>query len=111
MRRVQAGALLPSMILMHGTADQSMPPGNSTAFAAALRDAGAACELLYYEGKTHTDPLVEDPIKGGPDAFMEVRIEADQGQTRRHQLHKLGSPAVFGSAGVHMPSWHGRDRG
>lgn len=68
-----AGALLPSMILMHGTADRSMPTSNSTTFAAALRAAGCSCELKLYQGKTHTDPFVEDPIKGGQDAFMEVR--------------------------------------
>jgi len=68
-----AGALLPSMILMHGTADRSMPTSNSTTFAEALRDAGCSCELKLYQGKTHTDPFVEDPIKGGQDAFMEVR--------------------------------------
>jgi len=66
-----AGALLPSMILMHGTADRSMPTSNSTTFAEALRDAGCSCELKLYQGKTHTDPFVEDPIKGGQDAFME----------------------------------------
>jgi len=67
-----AASLLPRVTLCHGTADSSAPPGQSRALAAALRAAGATrVEERYYEGKSHTDPFLEDPILGGADALLE----------------------------------------
>lgn len=51
----QACALLPPILLCHGTNDNSSPRGQTAAFAAALRAAGASSVTeQYYEGKTHT---------------------------------------------------------
>jgi len=59
-------------MLCHGTADKSAPASQSAAFATALRAAGAAhVTERYYEGKSHTDPFLEDPIAGGSDALLE----------------------------------------
>jgi prenylcysteine alpha-carboxyl methylesterase len=64
--------LLPRVTLCHGTGDASSPFGQSVSFAAALRDAGlSGVDERYYEGKSHTDPFLEDPILGGKDALLE----------------------------------------
>lgn len=79
-RRSGAAALLPPIHLVHGDADVSALPSQSTAFAAALREAGAtvACER-YYPGKTHTSPFIEDPISGGEDALLRDVVRAVHG--------------------------------
>lgn len=67
-------ARLPGVTLLHGGADASAPPSQSAALAAALRAAGrppSSVAELYYEGKTHTDPFLEDPVLGGRDVLME----------------------------------------
>eukprot|EP00928_Gymnodinium_smaydae_P037451 TRINITY_DN25995_c0_g1_i1.p1 TRINITY_DN25995_c0_g1~~TRINITY_DN25995_c0_g1_i1.p1 ORF type:complete len:467 (+),score=94.41 TRINITY_DN25995_c0_g1_i1:39-1439(+) len=58
---------LPRVTLLHGTADSTCPSGQSEAFQRALLAVGAApeaCTLKLYEGKTHTSPILEDPISG-----------------------------------------------
>lgn len=64
-------AAQPPVLLCHGSADQSAPPSQSAAYAAALRTAGVAVTERYYPGKTHTDPFVTDPVLGGRDALLE----------------------------------------
>lgn len=51
----RAGA--PPMLLMHGTADTVVRPGNSRRLAAALAKAGAPVELKLYPGKSHIDTI------------------------------------------------------
>lgn len=63
---------VPPVTLLHGTADASAPASQSASFAAALRSAGApSVAEIYYPGKSHTDPFLEDPILGGHDALLE----------------------------------------
>ena len=63
---------LPPVMLCHGTADKSAPATQSSAFGAALRASGASHVMeRYYQGKSHTDPFLEDPIAGGSDALLE----------------------------------------
>lgn len=63
---------LPPVLLCHGTADRSSPAAQSSAFAAALRASGAGTVAeRYYQGKSHTDPFLEDPIAGGSDPLLE----------------------------------------
>jgi prenylcysteine alpha-carboxyl methylesterase len=63
---------LPPVMLCHGTADKSAPATQSAAFGAALRASGASHVMeRYYQGKSHTDPFLEDPIAGGSDALLE----------------------------------------
>lgn len=117
-----AAALLPPVLLCHGTADASTPASQSEAFGSALRLAGLAkveartpglrgrgsdtqrgalgtlrvpvCisrqavqwfskggsqsdlpsrrpQERYYQGKSHTDPFLEDPILGGRDELLD----------------------------------------
>jgi len=56
----------PPVLLCHGRADTSAPPSQSETYAEELRRAGVrGVTERYYEGKTHTDPFVTDPISGG----------------------------------------------
>lgn len=63
--------LLPRIILFHGTADYSIPSTASEKFADALKEAGASAELILYDGKTHTDLFVQDPLRGGKDDLFD----------------------------------------
>ncbi|KAG8056067.1 hypothetical protein GUJ93_ZPchr0001g32551 [Zizania palustris] len=67
----QAIALLPLIVLMHGTEDYSIPSSSSQSFADILQQTGAQAKLLLYEGKTHTDIFLQDPLRGGRDPLVE----------------------------------------
>uniref|UniRef100_A0A804ITP8 protein-S-isoprenylcysteine alpha-carbonyl methylesterase n=1 Tax=Musa acuminata subsp. malaccensis TaxID=214687 RepID=A0A804ITP8_MUSAM len=62
---------LPQIILFHGTGDYSIPSTASENFASALRSVGAQVKLILYEGKTHTDLFLQDPLRGGRDDLLE----------------------------------------
>ncbi|KAK1665976.1 hypothetical protein QYE76_054135 [Lolium multiflorum] len=67
----QTIALLPPIFLMHGTDDYSIPSSSSQTFVEVLQQAGAHAKLLLYEGKTHTDIFLQDPLRGGRDPLVE----------------------------------------
>ncbi|HEY6295127.1 MAG TPA: prolyl oligopeptidase family serine peptidase [Streptosporangiaceae bacterium] len=48
-----ASAAAPPVLLMHGAADDLVPPAQSTRLAQALQAAGAAVELELVPGATH----------------------------------------------------------
>ncbi|XP_027151103.1 probable isoprenylcysteine alpha-carbonyl methylesterase ICMEL1 isoform X1 [Coffea eugenioides] len=64
-------ALLPPIILFHGTGDYSIPSDSSKSFAETLRKVGVKAESVLYEGKTHTDLFLQDPMRGGRDDMFE----------------------------------------
>ncbi|TVU01148.1 hypothetical protein EJB05_53395, partial [Eragrostis curvula] len=77
-------ALLPLIVLMHGTEDYSIPSSASQTFVDVLQKIGAQARLLLYEGKTHTDIFLQvpylyfyrhldfiDPLRGGRDPLVE----------------------------------------
>ncbi|CAN1795320.1 Probable isoprenylcysteine alpha-carbonyl methylesterase ICMEL2 [Linum perenne] len=66
-----AVSLLPPVVLFHGTADYSIPYDASTSFAETLKRAGVRAEAITYEGKTHTDLFLQDPMRGGKDQLFE----------------------------------------
>ncbi|CAN0876607.1 Probable isoprenylcysteine alpha-carbonyl methylesterase ICMEL1 [Linum grandiflorum] len=66
-----AVSLLPPVVLFHGTADYSIPSDASTSFAETLKRAGVRAEAITYEGKTHTDLFLQDPMRGGKDQLFE----------------------------------------
>ncbi|KAL3501622.1 hypothetical protein ACH5RR_036071 [Cinchona calisaya] len=66
-----AASLLPPIILFHGTGDYSIPSDSSKSFAETLRNVGAKAESVLYEGKTHTDLFLQDPMRGGRDDMFE----------------------------------------
>ncbi|XP_073139192.1 probable isoprenylcysteine alpha-carbonyl methylesterase ICMEL2 [Henckelia pumila] len=66
--------LLPHFILFHGTSDYSIPSDESTAFADTLRKAGARAIVILYNGKTHTDLFLQDPLRGGKDELFDYVV-------------------------------------
>ncbi|XP_027922243.1 probable isoprenylcysteine alpha-carbonyl methylesterase ICMEL2 [Vigna unguiculata] len=66
-----ANSLLPSVVLFHGTGDYSIPSDASTSFAETLKKVGVTAEAIMYEGKTHTDVFLQDPMRGGKDDMFE----------------------------------------
>ncbi|KAJ7000655.1 hypothetical protein D5086_008571 [Populus alba] len=66
-----AVSLLPPVILFHGTADYSIPSFASKDFAAALQRLGAQTELILFDGKTHSDLFLQDPLRGGKDDMFD----------------------------------------
>ncbi|KAK2420237.1 putative isoprenylcysteine alpha-carbonyl methylesterase icmel2 [Trifolium repens] len=63
--------LLPRIILFHGTGDYSIPSIASEQFADALKKAGARADLILYDGKTHTDLFLQDPLRGGKEDLFD----------------------------------------
>ncbi|KAG2425680.1 hypothetical protein HXX76_013522 [Chlamydomonas incerta] len=73
-----AAALLPDVLLVHGTADKTVPCEGSARLAEALQAAGAArpVRCVLVPGKTHTAFLLEDPMRGGRDLLMDCVLGA-----------------------------------
>ncbi|OMO94652.1 Alpha/beta hydrolase-3 [Corchorus olitorius] len=66
-----AASLLPPIKLYHGTADYSIPSAASVNFVDALKGVGADAELILYDGKSHTDLFLQDPLRGGKDELFD----------------------------------------
>lgn len=64
-------SILPHIILFHGNADYSIPCDSSKCFVDVLTGVGAQADLILYEGKTHTDLFLQDPMRGGKDQLIE----------------------------------------
>ncbi|XP_020229975.1 probable isoprenylcysteine alpha-carbonyl methylesterase ICMEL1 [Cajanus cajan] len=64
-------SLLPPIVLFHGTGDYSIPSDASKTFAETLKRVGATAESIMYDGKTHTDVFLQDPMRGGKDDMFE----------------------------------------
>ncbi|PRW45116.1 putative isoprenylcysteine alpha-carbonyl methylesterase ICMEL1 [Chlorella sorokiniana] len=95
------GRRLPPMLILHGTADRSVPMEIAIEFVAALKEAGVpAARLKLYKGKTHTKPIVEDPMRGGRDELMDDVLSQVLGQ----QCHNLQMP-MLPAALIDLASW------
>lgn len=66
-----AVSLLPPIVLFHGTGDYSIPSDASKNFADTLQRLGVKAESVLYEGRTHTDLFLQDPMRGGKDQLFE----------------------------------------
>ena len=66
----------PPLFIFHGLSDATVPPAFSKELAVALRAlrlGDGSCPHVrerYYAGKSHTDPILEDPIGGGKDVLI-----------------------------------------
>ncbi|GLC41944.1 hypothetical protein PLESTB_001050700 [Pleodorina starrii] len=81
-RRLPPGAagLLPHVLLIHGTADKTVPAEGSEDLCRALQTSGAPCvRCCLVPGKTHTAFLLEDPMRGGTDLLSDTVLGAVTG--------------------------------
>lgn len=76
----EAATLVPPVLLLHGTADRSVPITNAEGYYQALVKAGVAAQMKSYVGKTHTQPIVEDPMRGGQDKLMDEVLSLIRGE-------------------------------
>ncbi|EXB72248.1 Isoprenylcysteine alpha-carbonyl methylesterase ICME [Morus notabilis] len=67
----EALSLLPPIFLFHGSADYSIPADSSRTFYKALQNVGAKAKLILFDGKTHTDLFLQDPLRGGEDELFD----------------------------------------
>ncbi|KAL8518338.1 hypothetical protein ACS0TY_009638 [Phlomoides rotata] len=88
-----AVSLLPPIVLFHGTADYSIPSDSSKSFAETLRSSGVQAECIMYEGKTHTDLFLQDPMRGGRDEMFEDLVG---------MIHAGNSESVAKDASEHL---------
>jgi len=58
------------LYLFHGTADKTIDWQQTEGFADILKQANVSVNVKYYKNKSHTDPVLEDPVKGSGDEFM-----------------------------------------
>nr|KJB06303.1 hypothetical protein B456_001G082500 [Gossypium raimondii] len=70
-RNREAASLLPPIKLFHGTSDYSIPSDASINIVEALKGVGAEAEVILYEGKSHTDLFLQDPLRGGKDDLFD----------------------------------------
>ncbi|KAL3657538.1 hypothetical protein V7S43_017505 [Phytophthora oleae] len=54
----------PPCFLFHGMADKTVSYRSSEQLTAALQSCDIPVSTRFFEGKTHTDPIIEDPIIG-----------------------------------------------
>jgi pectinesterase len=72
-RRVHAG--LPPFLLVHGTADMSVPYEQSVRLQRALREAGVACDLISVPDGTHGTREWDDKLPGFADQVVAWLVE------------------------------------
>ncbi|KAG2496886.1 hypothetical protein HYH03_005285 [Edaphochlamys debaryana] len=102
-RRLPPGAarLLPPVLLIHGTADKTVPAEGSARLGEALQSAGlppSRCRVVLVPGKTHTAFLLEDPMRGGRDILTDSVLGAVEGR---------GAGPWEGNGGGHWPGQQG----
>lgn len=59
-----AVAALPPTVILHGVADKSVPIENARQFYKVAKTAGMDVELIEWPGYSHTEPIVEGPMRG-----------------------------------------------
>ncbi|KAG5399260.1 hypothetical protein IGI04_021074 [Brassica rapa subsp. trilocularis] len=67
----KAASLLTHIVLFHGSEDYSIPCEASKTFAEALQGVEVKTDLIIYNGKTHTDLFLQDPLRGGKDELFD----------------------------------------
>ncbi|XP_021669299.2 probable isoprenylcysteine alpha-carbonyl methylesterase ICMEL1 isoform X2 [Hevea brasiliensis] len=87
-----AVSLLPPIILFHGTDDYSIPFDASKNFAETLQRVGVRAESILYEGKTHTDVFLQDPMRGGKDQMFEDLVAIVHAGDPEAQEKDAGAP-------------------
>ena len=106
-------ATWPPLALFHGTADRTVDWRHSADFASALRAAGAPhVRERYFADKSHTDPILEDPLFSHADPLLEdlvaMVLEGAAPSLAAEQLgaaEGAGPASVAGRAWLHAAKW------
>jgi len=56
--------IFPKYCVIHGTLDKTVPVSEAIAFISLLRKLNIPTETKLYEGWSHTDPILEAPMRG-----------------------------------------------
>ena len=75
----QITGCFPQFTLFHGTSDETVSWKSTAEFSHALRSAGVPVNSKFYEGKSHTDPIIEDPIDGDDPLMHDILDVISQG--------------------------------
>ncbi|QDZ17565.1 isoprenylcysteine alpha-carbonyl methylesterase ICME [Chloropicon primus] len=82
---------LPPVTLLHGKDDDSIPYEHAEEFGHVLERAGVEVDRIFYEGETHTTPLIENPMRGTGDRLSEgvlsvIKPETDFKSSKNRRL-------------------------
>lgn len=58
--------------MYHGTADVTVNCQSTSDFEKVLKEAGVQVSATLYSDKTHTDPIIEDPMMGEDTLLKDV---------------------------------------
>lgn len=94
---------LPPLLLMHGTADKSVPVASSLLLHDALQAAGADSRLLLLPRKTHTDLLLEDALAGGRDVLTDTILACITGAEQASDHASMCPRGLVRLAGMVCP--------
>lgn len=61
----------PPFLLVHGTADTNVAPGQSEKFASALEEAGTSVELVLLPGVNHSTSVTDERVFESMQSFLE----------------------------------------
>ncbi|KAL7480724.1 hypothetical protein ACHAW6_006389 [Cyclotella cf. meneghiniana] len=90
----------PRLCIIHGTNDKTVPVEESIEFLSLLSMIEIPCEHKFYNGWTHTDPILEAPMRGNHlyhrDVYNLVRLwtssrkeKMNNGLTTHHNGHAI----------------------
>ena len=98
--------LFPPTLIIHGSADKSVPLNLAKEYGEALAAAGVKVRFRCYLGATHTDPIIEDPLRGcyhlTNDLANTIHRACSKVDKERERRRHEGS----GHAGGHRHSHH-----
>jgi prenylcysteine alpha-carboxyl methylesterase len=91
---------LPLFRLIHGEADRSVPIAVAAEFAFMLKAQGISTTLDVCIGKSHTQLMIEDSLRGGQDHTLEQILEAMGHKHVQASYRALAPPGL-----VDLASW------
>jgi len=87
---------LPSMYLFHGSNDLSCPVSNTKTFSLALANYGVKTFIKIYPNKSHTAPIIEDPISGKDPLCIDMLQIIYPNQSLTHIVHEIENTMTGG---------------
>lgn len=82
----RVASLFPPVLLIAGSGDKSVPLSIPREYATALARAGIPVTFRCYIGATHTDPIIEHPLRGCHHLTYDVKSFIERCQNGEAQL-------------------------